>query len=729
MKLSRLFAALAALTSVGATDHHETSGEQLRVLHSVFEGERLFCTLYESHSLLPIPGGQGTERLACATGDGRVYTLTDVPTDFFDEHPFVSGSIRMSVLNSCVYDSDYINMTAGAAEMLDSNVANLSANTKSVRTLIVMRVVDSRSVGPTLSKAALSDGIFGTGEDIINLSSGYASCSGNKQQFVPGEFIDATDGVMDLTLSVSTEGKYPYAVEGFIFTAMSEYGGFNPGNYDHIMWVVDPDIDLQAYGYINWKYSMFQDLWAARPSALIHQLGHNLGHLNSGQGADQYEDYDQYGDKSCMMGYSYSSDEGPVMCFNAAKSWHFNWYSRIYIDFEIDAPSYIGRELNLIGIDDYVNGVYTDAHVTVVMVRVMVLVVGVFDDLYLMYNRKKGINSGTVAFPDTVNIVSQRKKTAPSWTQAQLSAGQTYTYSNYGGLGLNLVITVCEMTDGTPGITPDVARILVYIENADQPSCTQLTPSPTNEPSTSPTVTPTNSPTPQPITPPTNQPTTPPTVAPTNSPTPQPITPPTNEPTTPPTNQPTTPPTVAPTNSPTPQPITPPTNQPTTPPTVAPTNSPTPQPITPPTNQPIAPPSNTNCVDDPSLRFLWKIKKGTPKVYKNKSCRWLLKQKVRPNVLKRVCKKNACKNDLLEPRRVCPEACEFCETCDQNIKSKFFKETKNGKDKKKSCKWLQNQKPKNQIKYCSITESPFCYGTAKEICPKVCKAVTGCDGD
>ena len=35
----------------------------------------------------------------------------------------------------------------------------------------------------------------------------------------------------------------------------------------------------------------------------------------------------EYGDQSCMMGYSYGSDDNPRMCSNGAKSWQLNWYS------------------------------------------------------------------------------------------------------------------------------------------------------------------------------------------------------------------------------------------------------------------------------------------------------------------------------------------------------------------------------------------------------------------
>ena len=117
-------------------------------------------------------GVQGTETFRCATDDNlMMYTATNVPTDFFDETPFVSGSIRISVLDSCVYDNNYINMIAGDAKIIDSNVGNGMTVRKATRTLIAMRVIDSRNVGPTSSKEVFADKIFGTNGDVFNLVS------------------------------------------------------------------------------------------------------------------------------------------------------------------------------------------------------------------------------------------------------------------------------------------------------------------------------------------------------------------------------------------------------------------------------------------------------------------------------------------------------------------------------------------------------------------------------
>merc|ERR1711862_602155 len=51
-----------------------------------------------------------------------------------------------------------------------------------------------------------------------------------------------------------------------------------------------------------------------------HEVGHNLGYGHSNEvGTYKYQ--------TGMMGYSYSQDDGPVMCFNAAKSHQTGWYS------------------------------------------------------------------------------------------------------------------------------------------------------------------------------------------------------------------------------------------------------------------------------------------------------------------------------------------------------------------------------------------------------------------
>jgi hypothetical protein len=65
-----------------------------------------------------------------------------------------------------------------------------------------------------------------------------------------------------------------------------------------------------------------------------------------------------------------------------------------------------------------------------------------------MYNKKTGINSGTVEAGNLVTVVeADAEGTAygESWLVAKLSAGQSYTASNYLGNGKNLVISVLSI--------------------------------------------------------------------------------------------------------------------------------------------------------------------------------------------------------------------------------------------------------------------------------------------
>merc|ERR1712136_714453 len=61
--------------------------------------------------------------------------------------------------------------------------------------------------------------------------------------------------------------------------------------------------------------------------------GYNLYLGHSGEN-DQ-----QYADQSCIMGFSYSVDEGPFgaeMCFNPPKSQFLNWYAGTYLNLDVN---------------------------------------------------------------------------------------------------------------------------------------------------------------------------------------------------------------------------------------------------------------------------------------------------------------------------------------------------------------------------------------------------------
>ena len=115
------------------------------------------------------------------------------------------------------------------------------------------------------------------------------------------------------------------------------------------------------------------------------------------------------------MGYSYSSDDGPEMCFNAPKNWQLGWYTDRQ---ETVSDGWSG---NLYGIADYGDPNVGDT--------VIAQIPGTTEDWYVSFNRKTGINSGT---PEGGNQVLVHKRPSglgygESTLMAKLSIGKTYS--------------------------------------------------------------------------------------------------------------------------------------------------------------------------------------------------------------------------------------------------------------------------------------------------------------
>jgi hypothetical protein len=119
-----------------------------------------------------------------------------------------------------------------------------------------------------------------------------------------------------------------------------------------------------------------------------------------------------------MMGYSYSIDDGPLMCFNSAKSWQTGWYtekSRIVQTGDC-------FEENLYGIADYNN---TASSFVLVKIDDTSAI-----DTFITYNRKSGINNGTMEAGNSVTVTragGEGTRYAQSELLAKLNGGGTWS--------------------------------------------------------------------------------------------------------------------------------------------------------------------------------------------------------------------------------------------------------------------------------------------------------------
>ena len=220
-----------------------------------------------------------------------------------------------------------------------------------------------------------------------------------------------------------------------------------------------------AYAYIDHYLSVYNDEWCNYASGQVHEVGHNLNFGHSGEGSNKYAD------RTGMMGYSYSSDEGPAMCFNAAKSWQSGWYA--------DKSSVMAtscQTFRLSGISDYPD--------TSNEVLVKINLGG--NDLFIAFNAKKGINSGTQEAGNKVTVVQAGKggeDYSTSTLLAKLSNGQTYNHSS----GASIQVTNIASSE--------YADVFISLGDCNAPRPPPTTPPPQSPPTYWPTYSPTYSPT------------------------------------------------------------------------------------------------------------------------------------------------------------------------------------------------------------------------------------------
>ena len=80
------------------------------------------------------------------------------------------------------------------------------------------------------------------------------------------------------------------------------------------------------------------------------------------------------------------------------KSWFSGWYVDGHVDLSHLSTPGQWSKVHLVGIDDYLKGVFGESNS---------FVAKICPGLYMLFNRKKGINAGVKAYGDEVVIVQQ----------------------------------------------------------------------------------------------------------------------------------------------------------------------------------------------------------------------------------------------------------------------------------------------------------------------------------
>lgn len=392
------------------------------------------------------------------------------------------------------------------------NLAQLQRNlaTTGDKSILAVRIyVDDAQYGYTAD--FLSNEVFGNGVDNINLKTQYEACSYNKLRInkaTDRPNFDAADcsdpvctGISNGVVTVrvaATASQGDSTIRNLVTSKLNAmFNVSNPNQLaNHVMYCMPPGaMGGIAYAYINSWNSVYSNQWCNYPSGQMHELGHNFGYAHANEGGT-------YKDQTGMMGYSYSSDEGPVMCFNGAKSWQTGWYTDKSI--VINPTATDGSECY----EGDLHGVatYNAAGATTVLVKI--------DDPqgstshFVNFNARTGINSGTQEAGNQVTVTRTSSGEGNSYAESELVAklGAGSWTATIRGVSMKVVVnSVSGSTSANVLIAP-----------SSYSSCTVGTQSPTD----SPTKQPTNAPTlPQPtMSPTTGKPTTSPTPSPTRSP-------------------------------------------------------------------------------------------------------------------------------------------------------------------------------------------------------------------
>ena len=134
---------------------------------------------------MTLPGEAEIEStFRCVTDDGIARTVTNIPEDFFHAEKFQSGKTQISVLASGISARtsnrisdtasrhEKIDMTEGSAKIVSNNrkvKRELSLKMEGDFILAVIRVSDIYNHSPDNTAAEISNNIFGTSGDSLNM--------------------------------------------------------------------------------------------------------------------------------------------------------------------------------------------------------------------------------------------------------------------------------------------------------------------------------------------------------------------------------------------------------------------------------------------------------------------------------------------------------------------------------------------------------------------------------
>ncbi len=319
--------------------------------------------------------------------------------------------------------------------------------------VLIVRVIDTKGNAPKNYIDNLKDDFF---QDDNNLKSRISACSNGLLNIIPATGSGVNNGIVNVKVDGTINGKLWRDAGSLAATKLARMSI----NYDIRIYIL-PDVvnfvGAAAYAQVGGNTMWVKDEYASTPSVQVHEYGHLLGARHSGRNGISYAD------NTCYMGNQVPwTDHGAYMCFNPAKTWHFGWYSSNH---RTVSPLNSAFNGDLVGIDDVSKGRAGSR-------SVVVKIDGDSNTYFLMYNRKKGINSEAIGGADQVVITKQNGSNQESSFVEALGDKMEWTSNNFANSGRQLVVKLCYTNDSSNG---DTARVLIYIKGKNDQYCGNAT--------------------------------------------------------------------------------------------------------------------------------------------------------------------------------------------------------------------------------------------------------------
>ena len=395
------------------------------------------CTFSEAH-VLPARENRGNHTVVqphqhCHDTDSDlVYHLEGINDEHVRALSLQSGHTKLKIPFHFKKDADasvlYIEDPSALVVSNDHQDRRQLTRTGQYKVLVVL-VTDRFGNRPSQSEAKMANDVF---QARVNLRERFRACSKNKLNFVPATGPRVNNGVITVQTSSSLRGISYTACGNLASRALPSGISRN-----YIMYVCPDNANFNgaaAWGQKPGTLSWYPSKYASAADVQVHELGHNLGFGHSGTDLKD----NTYNDGTCHMSNEGGfRDESRKFCFNAAKYYYSNWFPEFSMTVTPTSRNFKG---NLVGIDDVVSNRANSGNQELV-----VKIQGSRQtDLFMMFNRRKGINSEVPEHGNKVVIVSQSSRSAVSVRIAALSTGQTHTINNWANSGNALKIKVCR---------------------------------------------------------------------------------------------------------------------------------------------------------------------------------------------------------------------------------------------------------------------------------------------